>query len=142
MKEMAKVVHGVFKATDKFFTEEEKSISGQEIKTSLDKMEGLKIAAQVIIDNLTAAAIYPNELSDAVSLYMEKNLAIYEEIATDGKEYADEIGNYQKMLEEDAVSGDDHERVFGEDNPFVENNVSKSAPVQQQSQINAPSLDK
>lgn len=142
MKEMAKVVHGVFKATDKFFTEAEKAISGQVIETSLDKMEGLKIAAQFIIDNLTAAAIYPNELSDAVSLYMEKNLAIYEEIATDGKEYADEIGNYQKMLEEDAVSGEYGEPVFGEDNPFVENNVSKSAPVKQQPQHNAPTLDK
>lgn len=142
MKEMAKVVHGVFKATDKFFTEAEKAISGQVIETSLDKMEGLKIAAQFIIDNLTAAAIYPNELSDAVSLYMEKNLAIYEEIATNGKEYADEIGNYQKMLEEDAVSGEYGEPVFGEDNPFVENNVSKSAPVKQQPQHNAPILDK
>ena len=142
MKEMAKVVHGVFKATDKYFTEAEKAITGQVIETSLDKMEGLKIAAQVIIDNLTAAAIYPNELSDAVSAYMEQNLAIYEEIATAGKEYADEIGNYQKMLEEDAVAGDDYEPVFNDDNPFVESNVNKSAPVNQQPQINAFSLDK
>ncbi len=142
MKEMAKVVHGVFKATDKFFTEAEKAISGQVIETSLDKMEGLKIAAQVIIDNLTAAAIYPNELSDAVNLYMEKNLAIYEEIATAGKEYADEIGNYQKMLEEDEVSGEYGEPVFGENNPFVENNVSKSAPVEQQPQHNVLTRDK
>jgi hypothetical protein len=33
-------------------------------------------------------------------------------------------------------------RVFGEDNPFVENNVNQSVPVQQQPKINAPNLDK
>ena len=135
MKEMAKVVHGVFKETEKAF-------SGQIIETGLDKMEGLKIAAQAIIDNLTAAAIYPNELSGAVNSYMEQNLAIYEEIATAGKEYADEIGNYQKMLEGDAVSGEYGEPVFGKNNPFVESNVSKSAPVEQQPQHNVPKLDK
>ena len=33
-------------------------------------------------------------------------------------------------------------QVFGEDNPFVENNVNKSASISQPPQINAPSLDK
>jgi hypothetical protein len=141
-KEMAKVVHGVFKTTEKLFKETEKSFSGQGIATGLDKMEELKIAAQIIIDNLTAAAIYPNELSDVVNTYMEQNLAIYEEIVGKDKVYGEEIGNYKKMLEEDVLSDNDHERVFGDDNPFVESNANKSAPVQQQSQINAPSLDK
>jgi hypothetical protein len=73
---------------------------------------------------------------------MEQNLAIYEEIAADGKEYADEIEKYQKMLEVDAVVGDDHEPAFGDDNPFVENSVNKSEQVSQPPQINAPSMDK
>ncbi len=140
-KEMAKVVHGVFKTTDKFFKETEKEFLGRVIETSLDNMEGLKIAVQFIIDNLTAAAIYPNELSDAVSEYMEQNLAIYEEIATDGKEYADEIGNYQKMLEGDAVVGDDYEPAFGDDNPFVENDDKIVPQVPQEPKQNVPTLN-
>ena len=141
-KEMAKVVHGVFKTTEKLFRETEKAFSGQAIENSLDKMEGLKIAAQVIIDNFTAAAIYPNELSDAVNEYMEQNLAIYEEIVTSDKEYGEAIEDYKQMLEGDAVAGNDHEPVFNNDNPFVESNVNKSAPVQQQPQISVPKLDK
>ena len=134
-KEMAKVVHGVFKETVKAF-------SGHMIETGVDKMEGLKIAAELITNQLTAAAIYPNELGNAVNDYIERNLAIYEEIVGQDKVYGEEIGNYKKMLEEDVVAGDDHEPVFGKDNPFVESNVNKSAPVNQQPQINAPSLDK
>jgi hypothetical protein len=73
---------------------------------------------------------------------MEQNLAIYEEIVTSDKEYGEAIEDYKQMLEGDAVAGDDHEPVFGKDNPFVESNVNQSAPVQQQPQINAPILDK
>ena len=134
-KEMAKVVHGVFKETVKAF-------SGYMIETGVDKMEGLKIAAELITNQLTAAAIYPNELGIAVNGYIERNLAIYEEIVTSNKEYGEAIEDYKQMLEGDAVAGDDHEPVFGKDNPFVESNVNKSAPVNQQPQINAFSLDK
>lgn len=134
-KEMAKVVHGVFKETVKAF-------SGYMIETGVDKMEGLKIAAELITNQLTAAAIYPNELGNAVNDYIERNLAIYEEIVTSDKEYGEAIEDYKQMLEGDAVAGDDHEPVFNDDNPFVESNVNKSAPVKQQPQINAFSLDK
>ena len=134
-KEMAKVVHGVFKETVKAF-------SGYMIETGVDKMEGLKIAAELITNQLTAAAIYPNELGNAVKDYIERNLAIYEEIVTNDKEYGEAIEDYKQMLEGDAVAGDDHEPVFNDDNPFVESNVNKSAPVKQQPQINAFSLDK
>ena len=135
MKEMAKVVHGVFKETVKAF-------SGYMIETGVDKMEGLKIAAELITNQLTAAAIYPNELGNAVNGYIERNLAIYEDIVTSDKEYGEAIEDYKQMLEGDAVAGDDHEPVFNDDNPFVESNVNKSAPVKQQPQINAFSLDK
>ena len=134
-KEMAKVVHGVFKETVKAF-------SGYMIETGVDKMEGLKIAAELITNQLTAAAIYPNELGNAVNDYIERNLAIYEEIVTNNKEYGEAIEDYKQMLEGDAVAGDDHEPVFNDDNPFVESNVNKSAPVQQQPQISVPKLDK
>ena len=134
-KEMAKVVHGVFKETVKAF-------SGYMIETGVDKMEGLKIAAELITNQLTAAAIYPNELGNAVNDYIKRNLAIYEEIVTSNKEYGEAIEDYKQMLEGDAVAGDDHEPVFGKDNPFVESNVNQSAPVNQQPQINAFSLDK
>ena len=134
-KEMAKVVHGVFKETVKAF-------SGYMIETGVDKMEGLKIAAELITNQLTAAAIYPNELGNAVNDYIERNLAIYEEIVTNDKEYGEAIEDYKQTLEGDAVAGDDHEPVFGKDNPFVESNVNQSAPVQQQPQISVPKLDK
>ena len=134
-KEMAKVVHGVFKETVKAF-------SGYMIETGVDKMEGLKIAAELITNQLTAAAIYPNELGNAVNDYIERNLAIYEEIVMNDKEYGEAIEDYKQMLEGDAVAGNDHEPVFGKDNPFVESNVNQSAPVQQQPQISVPKLDK
>ncbi len=134
-KEMAKVVHGVFKETVKAF-------SGHMIETGVDKMEGLKIAAELITNQLTAAAIYPNELGNAVNEYIERNLAVYEEIVTNDKEYGEVIEDYKQMLEGDAVASDDHEPVFGKDNPFVESNVNQSAPVNQQPQISVPKLDK
>ena len=61
---------------------------------------------------------------------------------TSDKEYGEAIEDYKQMLEGDAVAGDDHEPVFNDDNPFVESNVNKSAPVKQQPQINAFNLDK
>ena len=134
-KEMAKVVHGVFKGTEEVF-------SKYMTETGLDKMEGLKIAAEIITSSLTAAAIYPNELSEAVNTYIEQNVAIYEEIVTNGKEYGEEIGNYKKMLEEDVLLEDGYEPAFDENNPFVENDVAKSAPIVEQPKINVPSIDK
>jgi hypothetical protein len=72
---------------------------------------------------------------------MEQNLAIYEEIVGQGKVYGEEIENYKKMLEEDVVSENDYEPAFGEENPFIENNVNKVAPVSAPSQINAPTVE-
>jgi hypothetical protein len=127
--EMKNVVREVFKATVGRF-------SGNVEDGKLEKAEAFKNAAQIIVDNFTAAAIYPNELKETVNTYINQNVTIYKEIVAAGKEYSKEIDNYKKVLE------DDHELVFNDDNLFTENNANKSAPVNQQSQIKAPSLDK
>jgi hypothetical protein len=133
-KEMAKVVHGVFKETEKVF-------SKHMIETGLDKLEGLKTAAQIIISNFTAAAIYPNELNDAVNDYIEQNLAVYEEIVTQDKEYNAEIGNYKTLLENGGDMENLREPAFNEYNDFIENSDT-SPQVSQSNQINAPSINK
>ena len=133
-KEMAKVVHGIFKSTVEVFSQ---YITDE----GVDKLEGLKIAAQIITNKLTAAAIYPNELGDVVNEYIEQNSAVYEEIVTGEKNYVEEIGNYQKMLENGGVIEDSREPAFDDEHPFPENNVNKSAPVNSAPQIDVPRLD-
>ena len=121
-KEMAKVVHGIFKETVQGFS---KLI----IEEGLDKLEGLTIAAQIITNNLTAATINPNELGDVVKEYIEQNTAIYEEIVSGGKDYSEEIENYKTMLENGGVMEDIREPAFNTSNPFPENNADKSEPI-------------
>jgi hypothetical protein len=111
--------------------------------SALDKAEGIKIAAQVLAGELTAAAIYPNEFADVVNTYIEQNVATYKEIVGAGKEYDKEIKNYTEQLEQGVISaGDEREPVFDDAHPFVENSVNKSEQVSQPPQINAPSMDK
>lgn len=133
-KEMAKVVHGIFKSTVEVFSKQIK-------EEGVDKLESLKIAAQIITNKLTAAAIYPNELGDVVNEYIEQNSAVYEEIITGEKNYVEEIGNYQKLLENGGVMDDSREPAFDDEHPFPENNVNKSAPVNSVPQIDVPNLD-
>jgi hypothetical protein len=75
-----------------------------------------------------------------LAIAMKTNIALYKEIDTKGLSYGREIDNYAV----DYVPSEEYfkEPAFGEDNPFVESNVNQSAPVNQQLQINAPSLDK
>ena len=98
----------------------------------LGKAEAFKNAAQIIVNNFTAAAIYPNELSDVVNTYIEQNVAVYEEIVGAGKDYSKEIERYTY----------DREHAFGNDHPFTESNVNKSEPISGQPQISALNLDK
>jgi hypothetical protein len=132
-KEMQKVVNGIFQATVEKF-----SMNIGDGK--LEKAEALKNAAQIIVNNFTAAAIYPNELKEVVNICIDKNVAVYKEIEADGKEYSEEIENYKNKLEEDVVFGD-REQVFDDDNLFIENSVNKSEQIIQSPQINAPSLE-
>jgi hypothetical protein len=121
--EMKNVVREVFKATVGRF-----SMNIEDGK--LEKAEAFKNAAQIIINNFTAVAIYPNEISDVVNTYIEQNVVIYNEIVGAGKDYSKEIDLYQ----------DDYAPAFGEDHPFIDNDVNKSEQVFQQEHINAPTV--
>lgn len=105
----------------------------------VDKIDACAMIAKLFIDNFTAVSTYP-ELDGIVNEYMKDNIALYNEIETKGLSYGKEIDNYAV----DYVPSEEYfkEPAFGEENPFVESNVNKSAPVHQQPQINAPSLDK
>ena len=105
----------------------------------VNKVDACAMIAKMFIDNFTAVSIYP-ELGGVVNEYMKDNIALYKEIDTKGLSYGKEIDNYAV----DYVPSEEYfkEPAFGEDNPFVESNVNKSAPIQQPPQINAPSLEK
>ena len=105
----------------------------------VDKIDACAMIAKMFIDNFTAVSIYP-ELGGIVNEYMKDNIALYKEIDTKGLSYGQEIDNYAV----DYVPSEEYfkEPAFGEGNPFVESNVNKSAPVQQQPQIKAPSIEK
>lgn len=133
-KEMQKVVNGVFQSAVTVF-------SMNVVDGKLEKAEAFKNATQIIVSNFTAAAIYPDELGDVVNAYIKQNVAVYEEIVANGKEYSKEIGNYKQQLEQDVLD-DKREPAFGDEHPFVESNANKSAPVNQQAQIGVPKLDK
>jgi hypothetical protein len=106
---------------------------------NVDKIDACAMIAKMFIDNFTAVSIYP-ELGGIVNEYMKDNIALYKEIDTKGLSYGKEIDNYAV----DYVPSEEYfkEPAFGKDNPFVESNANKSAPVQQQPQISVPKLDK
>ena len=106
----------------------------------VDKVDACAMIAKLFIDNFTAVSIYP-ELGDVVNEYIKDNTALYREIESKELSYGKEIDNYAV----DYVPSEEYrkEHVFNDkDNPFVEGNANKSAPIPQQPQINAPSLDK
>ena len=105
----------------------------------VDKIDACAMIAKLFIDNFTAVSTYP-ELDGIVNEYMKNNIALYNEIETKGLSYGREIDNYAV----DYVPSEEYmkEQVFdNKNNPFIEQSVNQSAPVQQQPQINAPSLD-
>lgn len=105
----------------------------------VDKIDACAMIAKMFIDNFTAVSTYP-ELDGIVNEYMKNNIALYNEIETKGLSYGREIDNYAV----DYVPSEEYmkEQVFdNKNNPFIEQSVNQSAPVQQQPQINAPSLD-
>ena len=105
----------------------------------MNKVDACTIIAKLFIDNFTAVSIYP-ELNGIVNEYIKDNAALYNEIDAKGLTYSLEIDKYAV----DYVPSEEYmkEQVFdNKNNPFIEQSVNQSAPVQQQPQINAPSLD-
>ena len=107
---------------------------------NVDKIDACAMIAKLFIDNFTAVSTYP-ELDGIVNEYMKNNIALYKEIEAKGLSYGKEIDNYAV----DYVPSEEYmkEQVFdNKNNPFIEQSVNQSAPVQQQPQINVPGIDK
>ena len=98
------------------------------------KLETTKAITKEMVNTLTAAAIYPNELGGFVDEYIEQNAQQYKEIA-------DNFWKEVNRIREKELNNS-QEPAFGNDHPFSENNVNKSAPVNQQPQINEIILNK
>ncbi len=155
-KETAKLVRGVFKIAVK---QGNIYLNG----TSLEKSIGYEIIAKVLMDNLTAVALYP-ELRDLANEYLKNNVGLYKELASNGKSYGTQIDKFamdyvpkkdivveiKEEKQEDIIDDDednlyneeesyyegDKEKVFSEDNPFPENGAKKSSQVSQETKIN------
>ena len=123
---MAKVVHGIFKSTVEVFS---KHITEE----GVDKLEGLRIAAQIITNKLTAAAIYPNELGGFVDEYIEQN----------AKNHGEIVDFYNKEMAR--IRGEElnesREPVFSNGDNFTETNANKSEPIIPQQKPEASRLD-
>lgn len=128
---VAKLVRGVFKVADRH-NSLIRSGSG------VDKFDAIAIIAQTFIDNLTAVSIYPQLRGDA-NEYIKNNNALYKEIVEEDYVYSEKIDDY--AVDYVPSVKESHERVFGEENPFIENVGNKSPQISEPSQISAPSLD-
>jgi hypothetical protein len=131
---MGKVVQGVFKETVEMF-------ASTMIESDLAKAEGLKAAALLITNKLTAAAIYPKDLGEAVKTHMDETVKNYEKIVSGGKNYLEEIGKNGQSLEQNVISENDNEKVFNDNALFVDNNVDKSPQISNEPKQNVPTLN-
>ena len=124
-EEMKSVVQGIFQCAVQ-------ASNGYDSSSAERKLEVIKIMTKVGTELLTAASLYPEELGGVIDGYIEQTVAEYAE----RKDNAMESANNQQNLD------NNREQVFDNDKLFVANNVDQSAPVEEQSQINAIGLDK
>jgi hypothetical protein len=126
--EMERIVTSIFKRT----TQVVEAYAGDLSKEL--RLETTKAIARVTANTLTAAAVYPQELGGFVDEHIQQNVQQYDEIVEDfHKEVARARG---EDIEERP------EKVFGDNNPFVENDVNKSAQVSAQPKQDVPNLNK
>ncbi len=126
--EMERIVASIFKKTTQVTEAFAQNLSPEA------KLASTKAITKVMVDTLTAASIYPNELGGFVDEYIEQNAQHHQEIASDfWKEVNRQKGEDLKV---------DSEPVFGKDNnPFVDNNANKSMPVTQQPTQSVPTIN-
>jgi hypothetical protein len=127
-KEMERVVKDVFKLTVSHANLHIAHLSDQK------KAETIKVLAKGVIENCTAAAIYPEQFGDVVENCLNQSVYQYKTIIREGKDYLTEIGKYD--------IADTREPAFGDGNLFAENGANKSAQVSAQPKQPAPSIDK
>lgn len=159
---MAKLVRGVFKVADDYHV----YIMGN---SNLYQVQSCGLLAKTLMDNLTAVAVYP-ELSALANEYIDKNISLYKEIATEDYLYSDRIDNYpvdyvpsknytledimkEEQSQENEIDDvkanddssvydeDDYEPAFGEENPFVEDSGKIAPQVSQEPKQNEPTLN-
>lgn len=121
-KEMERVVDGVFKLAV--------SLTSRHIvnKTELEKVGAIKVIAEVAVNALTAAAIYPNELGDVVKRCINENVDQYTTITRLGKDYLTEIEN-------------NRQKVFTSGSRFAEKSGNKSPQITQENKHSVPTLN-
>jgi hypothetical protein len=135
-----------------------------------DKIEATKIMAQTMLERHTALALHSDKLGDAVNGYVEQYTNTMKELSKQNKDFISEMENFEfnrmngvsnnaddmafedddsSRSSEEEINADfggnyteDKERIFDDDNnPFIENNVNKVAPVPAPSQINEPTVE-
>ena len=126
--EMERIVTSIFKRT----TQVVEAYAGDLSKEL--RLETTKAIARITANTLTAAAVYPQELGGFVDEHIQQNVQQYDEIVEDfHKEVARARG---EDIEERP------EKVFNDENPFVENDVNKSVPVSDQPKQHVHNLKK
>ncbi len=132
---MEKVVNDIFKVTVEM-------VAPTMIENDLEKAEGLKTAAQILINKFTAASVYSKQLSEAANTYLNQNVELYEKIVGEGKNYLEEIEKPQQSLEQDAIKENPpFEKAFENGDLFAEQIVDKAPPVSAPPTHNVPTVN-
>jgi hypothetical protein len=128
---MAKLVRGIFKTVNNYNSI---VISGSSVK----RVQGCEILANMFINNLTAVSLYP-DLAGVANEYIKNNLAIFKKISEEGRSYRDTIDNYSL----DHVPNDNEERfnAFEDDDLFNDSIIDTSPKVSNEIKQAPPSLD-
>ena len=98
------------------------------------KLEAIKTFTQELTNNFTAVAIHP-ELGEYVAGYIELNATRYERLVSEGKNFSQEMDEFEEKLENGLIFEEEPmEKVFKDGALFSENSASITSPVQQQQQ--------
>ena len=130
--------------------------------TMENKIEATKIVAKTMLERHTALALHSDKLGDAVNGYVEQYTNTMKEFSRQGKDFISEMEEveFNRMngeigFEDDDSSRseeeinsdlggdytDDKEKVFDDDNPFVEDSGEIAPQVSQEPKQNAPTMN-
>jgi hypothetical protein len=134
-----------------------------------DKIEATKIMAKTMLERHTALALHSDKLGDAVNGYVEQYTNTMKELSKQNKDFVSEmeevefnrmngvsnnnheiksnksenkeIQNSNNVVDFNDDYTDDKEKVFDEENPFVENGGKIAPQVSQEPKQNVPTLN-
>ena len=111
-----------------------------------DKIEATKIVAKTMLERHTALALHSDKLGDAVNGYVEQYTNTMKELSKQNKDFISameevEFNRINGVSNNGGSHTDNKEKVFNEENPFVENGGEIAPQVSQEPKQNVPTMN-